>query len=766
MHVYKTNPRLHLIILHLTLMLALLGGLWAAAPAQNVLAAATWAVTSSADGTANAANCPGAGCRLRDAIAAAASGDTITFAAALSGQTITLNSGTLSIDKNLTIDGSSLASSVSISGNNAVRVFHVTSTVSDATLKALVITNGSIPGDKGGGIENDGTLSVRSSTLSANTAELGGAIYNSSTLTMDNSTLSANSASAYGGAIYNFHDATLTVENNTLDNNSAVTLGGGIYNRGMLTLNNSTLSGNVTHLNGGGIFNWGTLTVKNTTFTGNSSTSSDGGGIYNDGGTLTVDNSTFSTNSAVHYGGGIASKDTLKLNNSTFSANSADHGGAVVINSSLSYTNNLFAGSVSDSDCYKIGGTVSGTHNLAQVDAPTGYTCGTSGTNYTTGDPQLGALADNGGPTQTLALLPGSPALDAGDVATCTDVSGAGGIDQRGMPRGAAGKCDIGAYEAGSAYAALTVDLANSTPADAAILAVGPASLKLLFNRPADPLTGSAAANYLLVGAGPDGSFETQTCKAGQAGDDTSVAVNSASYDDTTSSTTLAVNGGAPLPNASYRLFICGTTSIYDQVGLKLNNGLSDSRLSFRVGVPTPGGSGGSSSLPATGFAPGVVSVLPAQPAQQDYRDEGGLTLEIPDLGVRADVVGVPQGQGWNVSWLGRRVGYLEGTAYPTLAGNSVLAGHATDADGLPGIFAGLGTLRYGQRLVLHAWGQTFTYEVRTVNDWVAPNDTRLLTRHEAYPWLTLVTCRGFNQKSGAYAWRTVVRAVLVKAGP
>ena len=184
------------------------------------------------------------------------------------------------------------------------------------------------------------------------------------------------------------------------------------------------------------------------------------------------------------------------------------------------------------------------------------------------------------------------------------------------------------------------------------------------------------------------------------------------------------------------------------------------------MGVPTPGGSGGSSSLPATGFAPGVVSVLPAQPAQQDYRDEGGLTLEIPDLGVRADVVGVPQGQGWNVSWLGRRVGYLEGTAYPSLAGNSVLAGHASGADGLPGVFAGLDGLRYGQQVILHAWGQTFTYEVRSVDDWVRPNDTRLAARHEAYPWLTLVTCRGFNQTTGAYDWRTVVRAVLVKVGP
>ena len=74
--------------------------------------------------------------------------------------------------------------------------------------------------------------------------------------------------------------------------------------------------------------------------------------------------------------------------------------------------------------------------------------------------------------------------------------------------------------------------------------------------------------------------------------------------------------------------------------------------------------------------------------------------------------------------------------------------------------------MSYGQTVLLHAWGQTFTYLVRMVKDWVSPSDTRLLTQHESLPWLTLVTCRGFNPKTGAYEWRTLVRAVLVRVVP
>ena len=133
---------------------------------------ASISVTSTADGAATPANCPGAGCRLRDAIAAAASGDTITFA--VTG-TITLASE-LAIDKNLTIQGPG-ANLLTISGNNAVRVFdigNVTPAI-NVTLTGLTVANG-LNGIIGGGIVNfsTGTVNVTNSTLSGNSAGGGG----------------------------------------------------------------------------------------------------------------------------------------------------------------------------------------------------------------------------------------------------------------------------------------------------------------------------------------------------------------------------------------------------------------------------------------------------------------------------------------------------------------------------------------------------------------------------------------------------------------
>ena len=120
--------------------------------------------------------------------------------------------------------------------------------------------------------------------------------------------------------------------------------------------------------------------------------------------------------------------------------------------------------------------------------------------------------------------------------------------------------------------------------------------------------------------------------------------------------------------------------------------------------------------LPATGFTPGVVTKLPAQPREKAY-ESTPMTLEIPVLGISARIVGVPLSEGeWDLAWLGSQVGYLNGTAFPTWAGNTALTGHVFDANGQPGPFAGLSALRYGDRVVLHAWGQVYAYEVREVS--------------------------------------------------
>ena len=164
------------------------------------------------------------------------------------------------------------------------------------------------------------------------------------------------------------------------------------------------------------------------------------------------------------------------------------------------------------------------------------------------------------------------------------------------------------------------------------------------------------------------------------------------------------------------------------------------------------------------------------QPSQPPYFDlgqtpAGGLSglypahsadmqLEIPRLNLNTSVVGVPlEKDGWNVSWLGDSAGWLEGSAFPTLPGNSVLTAHVVDANGQPGPFMDLNDLRWGDKIILHAWGETYIYQVRSVEK-VKPDQGGVFTQEEQ-PWLTLLTCAGYDEDQAAYRYRIVVRAVL-----
>ncbi len=229
-----------------------------------------------------------------------------------------------------------------------------------------------------------------------------------------------------------------TLNSLTITNGNAGGDGGGIMNFGTLTVTNSTISGNSAfgNIGGGGIYNSGTLTLTSSTISGNSaSIIGGGGGIANDG-TLTVTNSTISGNSAsnagIGGGGGIFNNGTLTVTNSTISGNSALIGGGILNSGILNYTNTIIANAPSD-DCVNINGSI-GTHtnNLVQDG-----TCSAS----LSGDPKLSTLGSYGGPTHTIALLPGSPAIDAGNDSTCA------AFDQRGVARPQGLHCDIGAYE-------------------------------------------------------------------------------------------------------------------------------------------------------------------------------------------------------------------------------------------------------------------------------------------------------------------------------
>jgi LPXTG-site transpeptidase (sortase) family protein len=175
------------------------------------------------------------------------------------------------------------------------------------------------------------------------------------------------------------------------------------------------------------------------------------------------------------------------------------------------------------------------------------------------------------------------------------------------------------------------------------------------------------------------------------------------------------------------------------------------------VGVP---------ALPATGFAPERITPLPAQPAGRGYAQLGDIWLEIPALGARMTIVGVPadSAEGWNVTWLGDRAGYLEGTAFPTWAGNTGITGHVYMPNGKPGPFVNLHTMVWGQQVIVHMAGQQYVYEVRSVRR-VWPQDISVLD-HAELPTLTLITCQGYDESENSYHYRIAVRAVLIKVEP
>jgi LPXTG-site transpeptidase (sortase) family protein len=109
---------------------------------------------------------------------------------------------------------------------------------------------------------------------------------------------------------------------------------------------------------------------------------------------------------------------------------------------------------------------------------------------------------------------------------------------------------------------------------------------------------------------------------------------------------------------------------------------------------------------------------------------------------------------------LGDLAGYLNGTAFPTWAGNSVITAHVTLSSGEEGPFTNLKALRFGDRVIVHGWGERYIYEIRSL-DLVSPAE-RDVFRHEERSWITLVTCHGYDEREAAYRWRVAVRAVLV----
>ena len=252
------------------------------------------------------------------------------------------------------------------------------------------------------------TVTVNGLTITEGNADggVGGGILNTGNLTLTNSTVSYNNAPSDGGGIYVFVGATLTVKNSTFNNNYSAANGGAIVNNaGTITVINSTINSNTSNsASGGGIATWGNATIINSTIANNASMSG-GGGIHRGSSTVTI-------------------KNTIIADNNPQNCSMA----------SASGFNNL------DDD-----GTCIVATNSASIN--------------------LGTFGDYGGLTNTVPVLTGSSAFEAGDPTTCADAGTVNNLDQRGVARPQGATCDVGAFESLQCPVGFYDDQGACTPA-------------------------------------------------------------------------------------------------------------------------------------------------------------------------------------------------------------------------------------------------------------------------------------------------------------
>ncbi len=335
------------------------------------------------------------------------------------------------------------------------------------------------------------------------TISLGTGLEISSSVTIDGPGASLLTVSG-GGPSSNFSDFTIdsgvtaTISGLTIANGYTSGDGGGVSNGGVLTLANDTVTGNSATY-GGGVYDTGTATLENDTISLNSA--NDGGGVLSQG-VVTLINSTLFENSAIN-GGGIGNHTTVVLTNVTIAGNSAQSGGGGIANGGTATLNNSLLASNSGGDIDFA--PVTGFNNLIDDAANAGGLTSGSNGNIVGVNPLLAALGTYGGPTQTIALLPGSPALDAGNTALAVDGEGNPlTTDQRGMPRVVGAAVDIGAFESSGFTLAIVAGNNQSTPSNTAF----PTALEVSVtpNNPGDPVDGGVV-NFTAPASGPTATF-------------------------------------------------------------------------------------------------------------------------------------------------------------------------------------------------------------------------------------------------------------------
>ncbi|TWU58392.1 CHRD domain-containing protein [Rubripirellula reticaptiva] len=395
---------------------------------------------------------------------------------------------------NATITGGTVNNNVAASEGGGLWNGSGVMTVTGVTIDGNT-ASGNDADNGGGGLFNvGGTVLIDSSMITNNIADgssgSGGGVLNAGTMTITNSTITSNNANRAGGGIEAIAGSTTTIRGGTLSNNiagptssAAPGNGGGLHitGDGVAALSEATVDRNSAANEGGGLWNSaaGMLSVNRSTISNNAS--GDGGGIFNDGaaGDVTVINSTIAGNTATASGGAIASEGAaVELTSVTIADNTAATGGGIsTIGGTVAVTNSIVSRNTATTDNDVFGALVDTGSNLIGVSAG------------------LSTLADNGGPTQTIALLAGSPALGAGVAAGLA-------TDQRGIARPQGSGVDIGAFESDLSAPTATLSI-TSTDADKNEGDAGTTTFTFTVSR-SDDVDASTSVDFAVVGSGAD----------------------------------------------------------------------------------------------------------------------------------------------------------------------------------------------------------------------------------------------------------------------
>lgn len=360
-------------------------------------------------------------------------GGTITFDCGGPTTIVFSAQKTITAGNSVVIDG---ADQITLDGDNAFRHFTVEAGAS-LELRGLTLTNGNVEGD-GGSIDNDGALTAVGSSFLGNAAtSAGGAIASDGSLTIEDSTFTSNVADS-GGAIISVGSLSISTSQ-FIENQGEGTFAGALLSAGGGSILDSSFIGNTSFFGGTVVNVGGNLDISGSSFLGNEALGT-GGAIYNLAG-LTITNSTFSNNiaplgGAVFTGDGVAEliastvTENLSLGDTSVASGSLDNhqGGQIILRQTI-VANQTVGG-----DCF---GTMTSSDNNLDSD----NTCNLTGPNdIPGGDPDLGPLADNGGPTMTYMPATDSAVVDGGGF-------GCPATDQRGETRPSGSACDIGSVE-------------------------------------------------------------------------------------------------------------------------------------------------------------------------------------------------------------------------------------------------------------------------------------------------------------------------------